>query len=112
VQFPVNRVVRGWAEALLQMKAGSKWQLFIPPTLAFGSQAQSGITPYSTIILEVELLEVQKAQPAAALPQVQPQPATRQPQQVTSDIVGVQGTNIQIIRAQDLLRTNTNAAPR
>jgi FKBP-type peptidyl-prolyl cis-trans isomerase FklB len=53
--FPVN----GWSEALQLMKAGSKYQLFIPSDLAYGERAVGGdIGPNSTLIFEVELLEV------------------------------------------------------
>jgi FKBP-type peptidyl-prolyl cis-trans isomerase FklB len=57
--FPVNRVIRGWTEALQLMKAGSKWQLFIPPQLAYGPQgAPPAIGPNETLIFEMELLSI------------------------------------------------------
>jgi FKBP-type peptidyl-prolyl cis-trans isomerase FklB len=57
--FPVNGVIKGWSEALQLMKAGSKYQLFIPSNLAYGERAVGGdIGPNSTLIFEVELLEV------------------------------------------------------
>lgn len=57
--FGVNQVIRGWVEALQLMNEGSKWRLFIPSDLAYGSQ-QAGelIAPYSTLIFEVELIKV------------------------------------------------------
>jgi FKBP-type peptidyl-prolyl cis-trans isomerase FklB len=57
--FPVNGVIRGWAEALRLMKPGAKWQLFIPADLAYGDRgAGSVILPGSTLIFEVELISV------------------------------------------------------
>lgn len=57
--FPVNGVIRGWVEALQLMATGSKWRLFIPPDLAYGKQGAGGaIGPNSTLIFDVELLEI------------------------------------------------------
>ena len=57
--FGVNQVIRGWIEALQLMSEGSKWRLFIPSELGYGAQ-QAGemIPPHSTLIFEVELIEV------------------------------------------------------
>lgn len=57
--FPVNGVIKGWIEALQLMNAGSKWRLFIPPHLAYGDHGAGGsIGPKSTLIFDVELLEI------------------------------------------------------
>jgi FKBP-type peptidyl-prolyl cis-trans isomerase len=57
--FPVNGVIKGWTEALQLMPVGSKWQLFIPPELAYGDRgAGADIGPGSTLIFEVELLSI------------------------------------------------------
>ena len=55
----VNKVIKGWVEALQLMTEGAKWKLFIPSELAYGAQ-QAGemIPPHSTLIFEVELIEV------------------------------------------------------
>ena len=59
VTFPVTQVIKGWTEALLRMKVGDKWQLFIPPELAYGQNGAPGaIGPNEALIFEVELLEV------------------------------------------------------
>ena len=57
--FGVNQVIQGWVEALQLMSEGSKWRLFIPSELGYGAQ-QAGemIPPHSTLIFEVELIEV------------------------------------------------------
>lgn len=59
--FPVNGVIQGWQEALQLMKTGSKWKLFVPSNLAYGSQgAGPKIGPGTTLIFEVELLSIDK----------------------------------------------------
>ena len=59
--FPLNRVIKGWTEALQLMPIGSKWRLFLPSELAYGSQQVSAeIGPNSTLIFEVELLDIKK----------------------------------------------------
>lgn len=62
VTFPVNRVIRGWTEALQLMPVGSKWRLFIPSDLAYGPEGANGmIGPNSTLVFEVELLGIEPA---------------------------------------------------
>jgi len=57
--FPVNGVIPGWTEALQLMKAGSKWQLFIPANLAYGERGAGGrIGPHSVLVFEVELISI------------------------------------------------------
>ena len=57
--FPVNGVIQGWVEALQLMSVGSKWQLYIPSELAYGTQGAGGaIGPNTTLIFDVELLEI------------------------------------------------------
>jgi len=101
-QFPVGGVIHGWTEALLQMKVGSKWQLFVPSELAYGEQEVRGIPPNSVLIFEVELLSVQTSNP-------QPAPAVSTSQPLTSDIIKVpsademkKGAKIEIIKPEDV----------
>jgi len=58
-QFPVSGVIAGWTEALQLMPVGSKFKLFLPQSIAYGANgAGDVIKPFSTLIFEVELLEI------------------------------------------------------
>jgi FKBP-type peptidyl-prolyl cis-trans isomerase FklB len=91
-QFQVGGVIRGWTEGLTHMKVGSKWELYIPSDLAYGSSGRPPrIEPGSTLIFEVELLGVEHPQP------------------VTSDIIKVpsademkRGAQVQILKPEDV----------
>ena len=104
-KFQVNRVVRGWTEALGMMKTGSKWEIYIPSTLAYGDQGSGpNIEPGSTLIFEMELLGTETPPP--------PTPA----QPLSSDIIRVpsaeelkKGAKIEVIKPEDLAKM-TNAA--
>ena len=100
-KFQVNRVIRGWTESLQLMKVGSKFEVYIPSTLAYGDR-QSGplIEPGSTLIFEVELVSVEA--PAAPAAPAQP---------LTSDIIRVpsaeelkKGAKIEVIKPEDAAR--------
>ena len=58
--FRANQVIKGWTEALTMMPVGSKWELYIPQELAYGSRESGQIKPFSTLIFEVELLSIEK----------------------------------------------------
>lgn len=57
-QFPVNRVIAGWTEALQLMSVGSKWELAIPYALAYGESGNQSIPPFSALVFEIELLSI------------------------------------------------------
>jgi FKBP-type peptidyl-prolyl cis-trans isomerase FklB len=70
--FPVNGVIKGWQEALVLMKPGAKYQLFIPPALAYGPQPKPKIPAGSLLIFDVELISAQS--PGTAAPAIAPKP--------------------------------------
>lgn len=59
-EFAVKGVIKGWTEALQLMKEGSKWELYVPANLAYGERGRPGIPANSTLIFEIELLEILK----------------------------------------------------
>jgi FKBP-type peptidyl-prolyl cis-trans isomerase FkpA len=63
--FQLNRVIPGWSEGLQLMKPGAKYQLFVPPQLAYDLRSPPSIPPGAMLIFEVELVSV-KAAPAAS----------------------------------------------
>lgn len=93
-QFGVRNVILGWTEALLMMPVGSKWQLFVPADLAYGDQQRGQvITPGSTLIFEIELLD------------------TKGPEPIVSDIIKVpsaeemkKGAKIETLKPEDVER--------
>lgn len=66
--FPVNGVIQGWQEALVLMRPGSKWQLWIPPQLGYDNSPKPGIPPGSALVFDVELLSINKPDAAAPSP--------------------------------------------
>ena len=71
-------VIKGWTEALRMMKTGSKWQLFVPPELAYG-RGGSGqrIPPNKVLVFDIELLAVEKGDKASAQPVAQAAPTRK-----------------------------------
>jgi FKBP-type peptidyl-prolyl cis-trans isomerase len=79
--LPVSGIIKGWTEALELMPVGSKWQLFVPPDLAYGPRGGAGgaIGPNATLVFEVELMSIQpKAEAPAANPAAKPTPNPNQ----------------------------------
>ena len=69
VQFKVGAIIPGWQEALKLMPVGSKWQLFIPPQLAYGARgAGRDIGPNATLLFDVELLSIKTGETKPSLP--------------------------------------------
>jgi FKBP-type peptidyl-prolyl cis-trans isomerase len=67
-EFPVKGVIPGWTEGLKLMKAGGQYKLAIPAKLAYGAQGRPSIPANSTLLFDVELIEVKDAPKAAAAP--------------------------------------------
>jgi FKBP-type peptidyl-prolyl cis-trans isomerase len=58
VSVGLEQVIPGWKEALLLMPEGSRWELVVPPELAYGARGAPGVEPNSTLVFEVELVTV------------------------------------------------------
>jgi len=56
--FSMRSVIQGWAEALQQMKPGARWQLFVPPSLAYGKDGSPDAGPNETLIYDLELVSI------------------------------------------------------
>jgi len=69
--FSVSGVIPGWTEALPLMQEGAKWQLFIPPNLAYGDRGAGGVIgPNATLIFEIELISVQEENKQEKKPEI------------------------------------------
>lgn len=102
-KFRVNRVIKGWTEALPLMKKGAEWELYIPANLAYGERPTPAIPANSTLIFNVKLLDIHD------MPEQTQTSAIRQNQQVTSDIIKVpsaeelkKGAKIEVLKPEDV----------
>jgi FKBP-type peptidyl-prolyl cis-trans isomerase len=68
VEFELDQVIPGWTEGLQKISKGGKIKLYIPPQLAYGDEGRQGIPPASTLVFDVELLEIKPTPPAAHTP--------------------------------------------
>ena len=66
VEFALDQVIPGWTEGLQKISKGGKIKLYIPPQLAYGDEGRPGIPPASTLVFEVELLEINPTPAAGA----------------------------------------------
>jgi FKBP-type peptidyl-prolyl cis-trans isomerase FklB len=102
----LNRVVRGWTESIEMMKVGSKWELYLPATLAYGDRGYPpDIAPGAALVFEMELVGIE---PPA------PPPAPAQP--LTSDIIRVpsaeelkKGAKIEVLKPEDVEKARKEA---
>lgn len=58
--FQVKSVIKGWQEALTMMREGAKWQIFVPPELAYGEQGKRPIGPNQTLVFDLNLVEIKE----------------------------------------------------
>jgi FKBP-type peptidyl-prolyl cis-trans isomerase len=65
-------VIAGWTEGIQKVNKGGKIKLYVPPQLAYGDDGRPGIPPGSTLIFDVELLDIKPAGAAPAAPAAQP----------------------------------------
>jgi FKBP-type peptidyl-prolyl cis-trans isomerase len=67
-EFQLDQVIPGWTEGLQKVNKGGKIKLYVPPSLAYGDDARGNIPPSSTLIFEIDLLDIKSSAPAPALP--------------------------------------------
>ncbi|MCX6933245.1 MAG: FKBP-type peptidyl-prolyl cis-trans isomerase [Verrucomicrobia bacterium] len=67
-EFQLDQVIPGWTEGLQKVNKGGKIKLYVPPSLAYGDDARGNIPPSSTLIFEIDLLDIKPGAPAPAMP--------------------------------------------
>src|SRR5580698_2823433 len=80
LDIPVGGVIKGWQEALVLMKPGAKWTLYVPPDLAYGANPRPGIPGNSLLTFEIEILSVKAGQAAPPPAMQQQRPGSQNPQ--------------------------------
>lgn len=102
-KFRVTGVIKGWTEALLKMKKGAVWELAIPADLAYGDAQRPNIPGGSTLLFNVELVDIHAVVPPPA------PPTGLNTQPVTSDIIKVpsaddlkKGAKIEVLKPEDV----------
>ncbi|HVS52259.1 MAG TPA: FKBP-type peptidyl-prolyl cis-trans isomerase [Opitutaceae bacterium] len=73
-EFQLDQVITGWTEGIQKVSKGGKIKLYVPPQLAYGDDGRPGIPPGSTLVFDVELLDIKASAPAAP---AMPTPATK-----------------------------------
>lgn len=68
VEFPLDQVIPGWTEGLQKIAKGGKIRLYVPPQLAYGDDGRPGIPPASTLVFDIEILDLKPTPPAPATP--------------------------------------------
>jgi FKBP-type peptidyl-prolyl cis-trans isomerase len=77
IEFPLDGVIPGWTEGLQKISKGGKIKLYIPPHLAYGDEAKGQIPPSSTLVFDVELLDIKAGAAAPAMPAMPAAPGTK-----------------------------------
>jgi FKBP-type peptidyl-prolyl cis-trans isomerase len=68
VEFPLDQVIPGWTEGLQKISKGGKIRLYVPPQLAYGDDGRANIPPASTLVFEIEILDIKPTPAAPATP--------------------------------------------
>ena len=68
IEFQLDQVIPGWTEGLQKIAKGGKIKLYVPPHLAYGDDGRQNIPPGSTLIFEIQILEIKATPPAPATP--------------------------------------------
>jgi FKBP-type peptidyl-prolyl cis-trans isomerase len=71
-EFELDKVITGWTEGLQKINKGGKIRLYVPPQLAYGDEGRPGIPPGSTLIFDVELLDITPTPAAPETPAITP----------------------------------------
>lgn len=71
VELVLNQVIKGWTEALTNMKVGDVWEVYIPQEMGYGANDQGPIKPFSALTFKIELIDIIKGDAAPAQPQIE-----------------------------------------